>query len=76
MTTLATPMLLVANNEVARLFIGEERPLVRNVSSQTIVGQSVTTTTPTSRLIDRKTVKLSGATNCTTMAPSAPATPV
>ena len=32
-TLLATPMLLVANNEVSRLFIGEERPIVRNISS-------------------------------------------
>ena len=39
-TTLATPLLLVANNEVARLFVGEERPIVRNVSSQTTVNES------------------------------------
>jgi len=32
-TVMATPMLLVANNEVSRLFIGEERPIVRNISS-------------------------------------------
>ncbi len=47
-TALATPVLLVANNEVARLFIGEERPLVRSISSQTIVSENVTTTTPSS----------------------------
>lgn len=35
--SLATPMLLTANNEVSRLFIGEERPIVKNVTSQTIV---------------------------------------
>lgn len=44
--TLATPTLLVANNEVARLFIGEERPIVRNISSQTTVNQNAVTTTP------------------------------
>jgi general secretion pathway protein D len=32
-TTLATPMLLVANNEVSRLFIGEERPIIRNITN-------------------------------------------
>jgi len=31
---LATPLLLCANNEVSRIFIGEERPLVRNFSLQ------------------------------------------
>ena len=31
---------------------------------------------PTNSAIDRKNVKLSGATNCTTIAPIAPATPV
>ncbi len=49
-TTLATPLLLVANNEVARLFVGEERPLVRAVSSQTIVTESSTTTAPTNTI--------------------------
>ncbi len=44
--TLATPMLLVANNEVARLFVGEERPIVRNISGQTTVNQNSVTTTP------------------------------
>ena len=34
------------------------------------------TTMPTSSTIDRKMLKESGATNCTAMAPSAPATPV
>ena len=33
-------------------------------------------TMPTRKLIDRKMSKLSGATNCTAIAPSAPATPV
>ena len=35
--TLATPMLLTANNEVSRLFLGEERPLLRDISSQTLI---------------------------------------
>ncbi len=39
-TTLATPMLMTANNEVSRLFIGEERPIVRNVSSNAVVNQN------------------------------------
>ena len=33
------------------------------------------TTTPTRKVMERKSVKLSGATNCTTIAESAPATP-
>ncbi|MCA8953865.1 MAG: type II secretion system protein GspD [Planctomycetes bacterium] len=45
-TTLATPLLLVANNEVSRLFVGEERPIIRNISSQTTVSQASTTITP------------------------------
>jgi hypothetical protein len=40
------------------------------------IDASPPTTTPTSRKIDRLTVKLSGDTKATTMAPSAPATPV
>jgi general secretion pathway protein D len=38
--TLATPMLLTANNEVSRLFIGEERPMVRDISVQTVVTEN------------------------------------
>jgi len=38
--TLATPMLLTANNEVSRLFIGEERPMVRDLSVQTVVTEN------------------------------------
>ena len=34
------------------------------------------TTRPTNRKIDTNTLKLSGATNCTAIAPSDPATPV
>lgn len=45
-TTLARPMLLVANNEVSRLFVGEERPIVRSITSQTTVNQNSVTNTP------------------------------
>lgn len=45
-TTLATPTLLTANSEVSRLFIGEERPMVRNISSQTVVNNENVVTTP------------------------------
>ena len=44
--TLATPLLLTANNEVSRLFIGEERPMVRNITSQTIANGDTTITVP------------------------------
>lgn len=44
--SLATPLLLTANNEVSRLFLGEERPLIRNVSSQTIITDRNVATTP------------------------------
>lgn len=36
--TLASPMLVAANNQVARLFIGDERVLVTGATSQTITG--------------------------------------
>jgi len=39
-TTLATPMLLVANNEVSRIFIGQERPIITNIGSQTSQNQT------------------------------------
>ena len=52
-TAVATPMLLVANNEVARLFVGEERPVVRNISSQTTVNENVVTTTPSNTIETR-----------------------
>ena len=45
-TMLATPVLLTANNEVSRLFIGEERPIIRNISSQTVVNNNTVTSTP------------------------------
>jgi len=44
--TLATPMLLTANSEASRLFIGEERPMVKNITSQTVVNDNNTVTTP------------------------------
>jgi general secretion pathway protein D len=45
-TTLATPLLLTANNEVSRLFVGEERPIIRNISSQTVVNNNTVTSVP------------------------------
>lgn len=39
---LATPLLLCANQEVSRIFIGEERPLVRGFEQGSIVGGGVT----------------------------------
>lgn len=44
--TVATPTLLTANNEISRLFLGEERPLVRNINSQTIITDNNVATTP------------------------------
>mgnify|MGYP003618787359 CR=1 FL=1 len=44
--TLATPMLLTANNEVSRLFLGEERPRVRDISSQTITMDNASAIAP------------------------------
>ena len=43
---LAAPMLLTANNEVSRLFIGTEQPIVRNISSQAVVNNNTTTVVP------------------------------
>lgn len=53
-TTLATPLLLTANNEVSRLFVGEERPLNRGFTGpQTVVGiGGGVTTTPGSTTIE------------------------
>ena len=45
-TALATPLLLTANNEVSRLFLGEERPLVRNITGQTLITENTVATTP------------------------------
>lgn len=44
--TIATPTLLTANNEISRLFLGEERPLVRGINSQTIITDNNVATTP------------------------------
>lgn len=45
--TLATPVLLTANNEVSRLFIGREVPLNRSfVGGQAVTNQATTTTVP------------------------------
>lgn len=44
--TVATPTLLTANNEVSRIFLGEERPLVRGINSQTIITDNNVATTP------------------------------
>jgi general secretion pathway protein D len=44
--TIATPTLLTSNNEVSRLFLGEERPLVRGINSQTIITDNNVATTP------------------------------
>lgn len=52
-TALASPTLLVLSSEVARLFIGEERPVVRNIATQTTVNQNVVTTTPSSTVETR-----------------------
>ncbi|MCC6737828.1 MAG: type II secretion system protein GspD [Planctomycetia bacterium] len=41
--TLATPLLLCSNNREARLFVGEERPLVRNVTVLTNTTTGVVT---------------------------------
>ena len=43
---LATPTLLTVNNEVSQLFMGKETPIVRNVSSQTVVTDNNVVTTP------------------------------
>ena len=35
--TLATPILLTANNEVSRLFLGSEYPMIQDISGQTLI---------------------------------------
>jgi general secretion pathway protein D len=45
-TELATPMLLVANNEVSQIFVGQQYPIIQNISSQTTATQGVVTNTP------------------------------
>lgn len=44
--TLSTPILLTANNEVSRIFLGEQRPIVTGISSQTILTDNNAATTP------------------------------
>lgn len=54
---LATPLLLTANNEVSRLFVGREVPLNRTFTGgQTLVNQSTTTTSPGSTVIEFRPV--------------------
>ena len=48
-TSLAAPLLLTANNEVSRLFVGQNYPVVTNVSSQTVVNNNNAITTPTTQ---------------------------
>lgn len=48
--TVASPTLLTAHNEVSRLFLGEERPLVRNISSQTILTDNNAASTPNTQI--------------------------
>jgi len=48
---ISTPTLLTANNEVSRLFVGEERPLNRSFSgSQAVVGNSTVVTPGTTSI--------------------------
>ncbi|MFZ4766160.1 MAG: type II secretion system protein GspD, partial [Roseimicrobium sp.] len=44
--TLSTPTLLTANNEISRIFLGEERPIVTGISSQTILTDNNVASTP------------------------------
>lgn len=57
-TALATPLLLTANNEVSRLFVGEERPLNRGFTGpQTVVdANNQLITTPGSTAIEFRPV--------------------
>ena len=56
-TTLATPLLLTANNEVSRLFAGEERPINRSfIGGQTVVNAGGTTVTPSTTGIEFRPV--------------------
>ncbi|MCG3135671.1 MAG: hypothetical protein HMLKMBBP_03398 [Planctomycetes bacterium] len=55
--TLATPLLLTANNEVSRLFIGREVPLNRTFSGgQLVTDDGATTTTPGTTQIEFRRV--------------------
>lgn len=44
--TLATPVLLTANNEVSRIFDGSQIPIIRGISSQTVVSENSTISSP------------------------------
>ncbi len=44
--SVASPILLTANNEVSRLFLGEERPIVRNITSRSFIGDNTIANTP------------------------------
>ena len=44
-TQLATPILLTANNEVSRVFVGEERPINRTFSGGQVITSGTTTST-------------------------------
>jgi general secretion pathway protein D len=55
--TLATPILLTANNEVSRLFVGREVPLNRSFNAgDTVTNQATTTTTAGSTGIEFRPV--------------------
>ena len=44
--TLATPTLLVANNEVSRIFDGQEYPIVKGISGQVVMGERQSVVSP------------------------------
>ena len=53
--TVATPLLLASNNRPARIFVGEERVLVRSVNSTVVtpsVGAATTGISPVTELVD------------------------
>ena len=45
-TELAAPLLLTANNEVSRLFVGENYPIVQNISTQVVQNQTSNVVAP------------------------------
>ncbi len=51
--TLATPVLMTANNEVSRLFVGDEQPIVQGVNSNTVVNQTAATTSSSTPIVFR-----------------------
>ncbi|MDD5328503.1 MAG: hypothetical protein PHX38_00730 [Sulfuricella sp.] len=54
--TLASPMLVAANNQPARLFIGDERVLVTGASTQTITGTTGASNTNITAETERRNV--------------------